>query len=374
MMKRADIFWQTYLKLEKDVIDVSKYIYFTDEVFEKNNGELKTKPCNTQLKVFSPHIADLLLRCCVEIEAISKELYYENGGEKHRGDNSILFDEDCLKLIDIKWETHRKVVMIVSPDFSFTRDENRIWRPLKNAHKRQGTYWQRAYQAVKHDRYSSLSRGNVKALIQALAALFLLNLYYRNDSWATKLKDINNADYSMGSNAFAVTHPIIESLWYGNVPEKGDSPYVAQFSEDDYKRIEEMQNAEKQSYVEYWRSQPELNDPVFVSIISQIQKKEEPYTFMTLLKELGKYRLNKRLPDTTPFEERKAKLLNSDEWRGWVNQNNDHLTAEEINADNIQEEVDRVGTRWGFELFKRLQKPEWISFAMSHASCRVFIS
>ena len=49
-----------------------------------------------------PHIADLLIRCCVPIEAISKELYYDNGGTKPRGDKSLFFDEDCLKLIDIK--------------------------------------------------------------------------------------------------------------------------------------------------------------------------------------------------------------------------------------------------------------------------------
>lgn len=31
-MKKSDIFWQTYLNLEKEAIEVSKYIFFTDEV------------------------------------------------------------------------------------------------------------------------------------------------------------------------------------------------------------------------------------------------------------------------------------------------------------------------------------------------------
>ena len=30
MMNKADLFWQTYLNLEKEVIEVSKYIYVTD--------------------------------------------------------------------------------------------------------------------------------------------------------------------------------------------------------------------------------------------------------------------------------------------------------------------------------------------------------
>ena len=193
-MRKSDIFFQTYLNLEKEVIEVSKYIFFTDEV-------------KSQLETFSPYIADLLVNCCVQIEAISKELYFENGGPKKRGEKNIFFDEDCLKWIDIKWETHNKVVLVVAPYFNLTKDENRIIKPLKEAHKRQGTYWERAYQAVKHDRYSSLQKGNVKALLQALAALFLLNLYYRKESWSVKYNDIPKIDYSMGSKIFTVKKP-----------------------------------------------------------------------------------------------------------------------------------------------------------------------
>lgn len=30
MMEKSDIFWQTYLNLEKEAIELSKYIFFTD--------------------------------------------------------------------------------------------------------------------------------------------------------------------------------------------------------------------------------------------------------------------------------------------------------------------------------------------------------
>ena len=96
-MKKSDIFWQTYLSLEKEFINVSNFIFITDEITTHENGKEITKPCNSQLETFSPHIADLLIRCCVQIEAISKELYYDNGGSKPRGDKSLFFDEDCLK-------------------------------------------------------------------------------------------------------------------------------------------------------------------------------------------------------------------------------------------------------------------------------------
>ena len=149
-MNKSGLFWQTYLQLEKEALELSRYIYFTDEIIVNVNGAEVSQSCTTQLDVFSPYIADLLVRCCVQIEAISKELYFDNGGTKPRGDSSIFFDEDCLKLIDIKWQTHNKIVMITSPSFNFTKEENRAFRPLKNAHKRQGASWE------KHIKLSSM--------------------------------------------------------------------------------------------------------------------------------------------------------------------------------------------------------------------------
>ncbi len=71
-MKKSDIFWQTYLSLEKEFINVSNFIFITDEITTHEHGKEITKQCNSQLETFSPYIADLLIRCCVQIEAISK--------------------------------------------------------------------------------------------------------------------------------------------------------------------------------------------------------------------------------------------------------------------------------------------------------------
>lgn len=274
-MKKSDIFWQTYSNLEKEAIEVSKYIFFTDEVLVNGKGGIVAQSCNTQLETFLPHIADLLVRCCVQIEAISKELYFDNGGTKARGDSSILFDEDCLKLIDMKWQTHNKTVMVVAPFFKFVKDENRILKPLKEAHKRQGTYWEKAYQAVKHDRYSSLHKGNVKAFIHALAVLYLLNLYYRNDSWVTKYQDISKLDYSMGSAIFTVKPPVANQLWHGNSPTITESPYVASYQDADYQHIEEMQRKEEQALNDYWINQPELREPAFQAQLQEAVEREK---------------------------------------------------------------------------------------------------
>lgn len=374
-MKKSDIFWQTYLNLEKEAIEVSKYIFFTDEVLVNGKGDIVAQSCNTQLETFSPHIADLLVRCCVQIEAISKELYFDNGGTKARGDSSILFDEDCLKLIDIKWQTHNKTVMVVAPFFNFVKDENRILKPLKEAHKRQGTYWEKAYQAVKHDRYSSLHKGNVKAFIHALAALYLLNLYYRNDSWVTKYQDISKLDYSMGSAIFTVKPPVANQLWHGNSPTITESPYVVSYQDADYQRIEEMQRKEEQALNDYWINQPELREPAFQAQLQEAveREKKDPHQRVMHIWELAKYRLNKKIPNTLTFEERKVCLINSKEWNGWINQHNKHLSADELTEDNIQKEIDSVGIRWGMEIMKSFQKLEWLPIALNSEICNIYI-
>ena len=49
-------YWPMFKNLEEEVIELTKYVQFTDD----------------QLGVYSIHIADLLVRCAMEIEAISK--------------------------------------------------------------------------------------------------------------------------------------------------------------------------------------------------------------------------------------------------------------------------------------------------------------
>lgn len=374
-MNKSDIFWQTYLNLEKEVIEVSRYIFITDEITVQKDGTETTQAYDAQLNTFSPHLADLLVRCCVQIEAISKELYHANGGTKPRGDKTLFFDEDCLKLIDMKWATHNKRVLVVAPFFNLTKDENRVLRPLKEAHKRSGTYWEKAYQAVKHDRFASLKYGNVKAVLHALAALYLLNVYYRNDSWVVPYKDLCKTDYSLNSSIFAVNPPTVEQLWYGNEPKQSDSPYVVRYKAEDYKRIEEMQKSDTEALNAYWRQQPELSDTEFISILSEEQKKQRqnPTYRIMYIWELAKFRLKKMLPSTMSFEERKRQLINSEAWNCWINQNNKHLSIDEITEDNIEKEIEHVGTLWGMDIEKRYNTFKWIFLATNEAMCEVFI-
>lgn len=372
-MKKATLFWQTFLSLEKELIDLSRYIFITDEILVNKTG-LTSQKCDSQLNTFSPFIADLLVRCCVQIEAVSKELYFENGGCKSRGDRDLFFDEDCLKLIDIKWATHNKVVQVVSPLFNLTKEENYLLKPLKNAHKRSGTFWEKAYQAVKHDRYSSISYGSVKAFLHALAALYLLNIYYRNVRWITSYRSLKNDDFSFGSSIFAVKPPVIqEQMWYRNYPVESDSPFKVTYQDDAYRRIQDIQQQEQNALSNYWKNQPELMEPAFQHQLQLAQKNEaeDPRQRVMYIWELASYRLQKKVPKELPFEEKKAKLLNCEEWNGQVYRSNHHVVAADLTEENIDAVIKEIAVCNGIELESKFKPHEWISIAMNDNICEV---
>lgn len=354
-MKKTDIFWQTYLELEKGVLEVAKFIYITDEKIVNHIAE----PCSTQLNTFSPHIADLIIRTCIEIESISKELYFELGGTKARGDKNLFFDEDCLKLIDIKCKTHIKNVFISCLSFNLTKEGNKVFKPLKNAHKRQGTDWEKAYQALKHDRFSSLHFGTIKNLLHAMGALYLLNLYYREPILYSKYLEVQNLDYSFGSAIFSVQKPsqkfVIDVINGRDVSEvliADESPFVLKYSDSSYKAVIAANEQSFKSKQEYLAKQPELREKEFIDIINEGLKKqkENPQEKFIIICELFKYRINKKFPKTMSFENRKQAFITSEEWNGRIRKQNNHLSEQELTEDNLQNEIDLAGFLMGMEL------------------------
>lgn len=158
-----NLYWAVYKNLEKELIDISNIIHIDDN----------------QLSTYSIKIVELLIRTAVEIESISKDLYYANGGTK-TNDSSLSFDSDCIDYLESMWNLGDKVVLVSGLNMFLTKPENIELTPLKKANKRGKCDWKSAYQAVKHSRNSNLKRGTLKNFIKALAALFLLNLYYRD--------------------------------------------------------------------------------------------------------------------------------------------------------------------------------------------------
>lgn len=195
MEKKHNYYMSVYKNLEDELIELSKHIHIDDK----------------QMNVYSIYIADLIIRCAVEIEAISKDLYIENGGPFECDDNisqrNLFFDTDCINYLDNIWGICKKEIFVSCDSFFLNKEENIVIRPLYNAYKRGGAMWNKAYQAVKHDRRASIEKGNIRNLIHALGSLYILNLYYQNEN--VELGTTNNPmkyfDSRMGSSIFSVS-------------------------------------------------------------------------------------------------------------------------------------------------------------------------
>ena len=186
----TQFFWNSYKRLEREVLSLSEVIHVSDD----------------QLGVYSSKIGDLLVRTAIECEALSKELYHANGGTKPNG-KDLYFDTDCFGLLEKKWKICKKKILVTSPYLYFQNEGNRVLTPLYKANKRgsSSSNWQKAYQAVKHDRVKSLKSGNIGNLLLAMGALYVLNIYYRDYNFPLVAdKDASDVDWGLGSELFAV--------------------------------------------------------------------------------------------------------------------------------------------------------------------------
>lgn len=174
-----NIYWPVYKNLEKEFIDLMFNIHIDDN----------------QLDVYSVKTSDLILRSVIDIESIVKELYIQNGGTTT---GNIKYDEDGIRLLNKLWSLDKKVVFISSPNCFQT---NKSLYPFKKNEKRSGseklTYsWNSAYQNLKHNRALSLKYGSLKHLFESMAALFVLNIYYKNEV------------FDLGKDSQAISFPV----------------------------------------------------------------------------------------------------------------------------------------------------------------------
>lgn len=189
-MPTNNLFWSQYQALEKEFLKATRFITFDDN----------------HLEVYSEQFIDILMRTWVEIEAISKKLYFDNGGQPKIGDD-LYFDTDCIKFLDSLWHICDKELHVDNINFYFTQQDVIVFKPLHKCDKRgtSGSKWKQAYQAVKHDRRNSLKKATIENLLHAMGALYILNLYYkdeRTDIGRVYLSD-HNFDNRAGSEIFS---------------------------------------------------------------------------------------------------------------------------------------------------------------------------
>lgn len=185
-----NVYWPIYINLETVVSDIAFSIHIDDE----------------QLGVYSSRIADAILRAAIELESIAKNLYQSNGGTET---GNFKFDEVALRYLRKKWMLDKKHVIISSP---LCFQTNRVIIPFVkdeiHTGSSNGRYtfgWNNAYQCLKHDRANAIRLGNIKHLFDIMAALYLLNIYYKDEKIELG-KDSSSVGFpaTLGSKLFSV--------------------------------------------------------------------------------------------------------------------------------------------------------------------------
>lgn len=261
-MNTINLFWPVYKNLEKEFLQLADYIHFSDD----------------QTKVYSMYIGDLIIRCSIEIEAISKELYFNLGGNPSPVDangnkRDLYFDTDCLNLLETKWMLSKKQLIVSASTFYFSDDTNRILAPLHKANKRgtSGSKWKQAYQAVKHDRKNSLKMASIENLLHAMGALFILNLYYKNETFSIGrvYRSNNEFDNRVGSDVFSVftykatglkMSPCMDDSCIYEQPDNdlNKSIYIIKYDDVSFKEMYESNLKDSEITLNNFKNSPEI--------------------------------------------------------------------------------------------------------------------
>ncbi len=167
-----NLFWPIYKQLEIELKELSYFITIDKK----------------QLKTYSIKIADLILRTVSEIENISKALCKKEGikfKNKNGKIKKVVYIHEYLEQLNRKFRLSDKLI-----SFNFenvvkgTFDMKHI--PFKKVSKKIDSKekevwdWYHAYNQIKHDRIKNFKEANIENLINGLAALFILNIYYKD--------------------------------------------------------------------------------------------------------------------------------------------------------------------------------------------------
>ena len=271
--------WLVYLNIESEVIEAFNYVYFCDS--------------DSQMNVYSRKFAELLLRICIEIETLSKEIYYQNGGFRK---SKLYFDTDCISHLENVFRIKNKIVNISYPYFDCKNAQNKKLMPLSDFYLTDNREWQKAYQDIKHDRLKNAKKATLKNVIHSLAALYLLNIYNRNEKHTVHFNDIINYDTRFGSSLFSIEPPISKDFLLYN-PNNEGAVYEITMRLDSQKKSNDILNNYCKKFKEYTENQPESSEKDFIEKFNArkyVNLSDYSINFINLLYE---YKIDKELKD-----------------------------------------------------------------------------
>ena len=356
-MDREFIFWQNYLNLENKFFEISKYIYITDS--SKNN----------QMKVFSLNIANLLIETCSEIESLTFYLFNKLKLNEKITEEIHDFDNQCLKEIDIFYGICNKVVYVANPIFDLTDKE---FKPLENIYNtHSSTYveneWNKSYNDLKHDKNNKLDVGTIINSLHALGALFLLNVYLKNQKMIISKKEIINIDKSFGSKIFSLKLPkfSMQEIRLGNtnvVFSSSESPFKIKLSEQSKVEMDKFYEIIDNQIPGYLRNRSYELYQKFINFKDSSSKNENYPANLRKLIDFCILNLSEEISTEENFEKKKELLINSKERNCRISklENISNTEIENANQNDLEKLINIFGTDYAFYIWENLRFREKI--------------
>ena len=189
-------YWQYFLTIEEELVKFSRYIEFHEDNY----------------KTYSIELARIQLSVGSEIDVVAKLLCQNLGCQVARNicDYKTTLLATYGNLPDF-------VVEIPRYGLKFT--------PWKDWRQDNSPNWWKSYNNVKHKRSSHYQEANLENVLQAMAGLIAINLYYLKNKGSTSSSGIDICiDYEMRPKLFAPSgfrrEMYVSGLisWQGNLP------------------------------------------------------------------------------------------------------------------------------------------------------------
>src|SRR5690606_1098985 len=129
--------------------------------------------------------------------------------------------------------------------------------------------WNNAYQNLKHNRFESLKFGSIENLLHGLAALFILNVYFKNEKfYLGNDYNLSRFDLSIGSSLFSASYHKEPEFHHREEYMKGEkfneSLFLVIPDPSLYKKLKEtlkkLDDSKNELLIEYVKRKPLTND------------------------------------------------------------------------------------------------------------------
>lgn len=181
-LNHLNSFWLHYLSLEKSLIEISDYVAFT----------------SSNVNTYSLKIMQLYFAICTETESVFEQIYKNvNKGSTKKSNidrnMKMLTDtfpniRECMVSLNVTGEALE--FKPFDPMFHNYEVNQKDKKGIDNEVKRKRSWW-RQYNTVKHERLEKFDQANLGNLLEALAALHILNIIYAISLDTQSIKDYN---------------------------------------------------------------------------------------------------------------------------------------------------------------------------------------